>query len=209
MRKAFTVLLITLSAAMSGYAQETDKKEQAFKEKFPFEYEVRLGYGGAPLYDYENFLWREYWDVMPYPVNPSLSNLYGKQEGSEFVTGVISAEFSIHFRRWFSFAIYAGVNGIWGETYSPSDKVTSSKNGASVNIIPQARFWWFTTPCVRMYSSIGVGIYAGRYAGESYLTPAAQLTPVGITAGRKIFFFAEGSIGTAYMGGKFGLGYRF
>ena len=180
-----------------------------FREKFPFKYEVRLGYGGTPLYDSENFLWGGYWDIMPYPADQTLSTLYGKQNGSEYVTGVISAEFSIHYKRWLSFAFYAGIDGIWGKTYNPANKLTSKRHGASLNLIPQVRFWWFTTPNVRMYSSVGVGIYVGAYDGNSYLTPAAQLTPIGITAGRKIFFFAEQTISTASMGGNIGIGYRF
>ena len=45
---------------------------------------------------------------------------------------------------------------------------------------------------------IGVGGY-----------PLFQVAPVGITAGRRLYWFAECGIGMVYVGGKTGIGIRF
>ena len=42
---------------------------------------------------------------------------------------------------------------------------------------------------------------------ETYLS--LQVTPVGISVGKKLFGFFELGVGTIYVGGCFGLGYRF
>ena len=82
-------------------------------------------------------------------------------------------------------------------------------HGAAVTLLPQAQFNWLNTKNVRLYSSAGLGLAFGGYDKEFQLYPAAQLSPLGITAGQKVFFFAEQSFGTAYFGGKLGVGYRF
>ena len=42
---------------------------------------------------------------------------------------------------------------------------------------------------------------------EAYLS--LQVTPVGISVGRDLFGFFEVGVGTIYVGGCFGIGYRF
>ena len=209
MKRMLIAFLLVLSAGISINAQESNRKEDIFREKFPYGHEIRIGYGGSPVYDQSNFLWRAWHDILLYSPYPSLNELYGVRMGREFVTGVFSAEFSIHYRRWFSLAFYAGINGMWGERYNELTQTHYNTHGVSFNIMPQARFWWFTTKDVRMYSAVGLGLYTGFYHGSSVITASAQLTPAGITFGRKLFFFAEQTISTASMGGNVGIGYRF
>ena len=190
------------------FAQESSVKEERFRERFPFRYEVRLGYGGTPLYDEDNFM---YSGCCPdiYRPFPSLDNLYSVQGADAYMTGVISGEFSIHYRRWFTLAFNLGINGMWGRNYDSLNDVYLRKSGLSFNIMPVARFHWFTRPVVRMYTSVGLGLYAGWYDGRSEVTAAGMLVPVGISIGKKVFFFAESIYSTASFGGNLGLGYRF
>ena len=189
-----------------------NRKEKIFRERFPYRYELRLGYGATPMYDTDNFMRTGYfykYDYATGPYRPSLDNLYKVQEGAGYVSGVFTGEFSIHYRRWFTLAFNLGVNGMWGNEYDPLTEIYTRKSGASFNFMPVARFNWFTFSKIRMYSAVGAGLYAGFYDDDAVVTPAGMLVPVGITLGKKFFFFAETVISTATMGGNMGIGYRF
>ena len=211
--KRFLVLICLLCIAGSLSAEgRLNRKEKSFRERFPYRYELRLGYGASPEYDTDNFMRTNYFHKYDYstgPYQPSLDNLYKVQEGAGYVSGVFTAEFSIHYRRWFTLAFNLGVNGMWGNEYDPMTEIYTRKSGASFNFMPVARFNWFTFSKIRMYSAVGAGIYAGFYDDEAVVTPAGMLVPVGITLGKKFFFFAETVISTATMGGNMGVGYRF
>lgn len=210
---AFAILIVCLTSAQDWRTE----RNEAFKESFPYKYEARIGWGGYPLLDASNFPnghfgggYRDYDIMIQFYSNGLIDALYGTANGPEYMTGLISGEFSIHFKRWFTLAVEAGFNGIWGDVYDKYDGSRVKTNrGVTFTVMPHARFYWVNTKYVRMYSGIGLGVGLGGYDEEFMVYPAAQLSPVGITAGREIFFFAEGSIGTAYMGGKFGMGYRF
>lgn len=210
----FIYLTLVLTALLTAWTASahpgTGTRDERFQRDFPYKYEVRIGWAGYPILDDSRFT-STYRDVyIPYEQYGDLDALYGTSKGNQYMTGLISAEFSVHFKRWFTLAVEAGVNGIWGSQYSRYDgSVVSRNHGAIFTLIPHARFYWLNRKNVRMYSGVGIGISAGKYVNkeEAYLT--GQLNPVGITAGRKIFFFGETAIGSSYMGGKFGVGYRF
>ena len=211
--KRFLVLICLLCVAGSLSAEgRLNRKEKSFRERFPYRYELRLGYGATPMYDTDNFMRTAYfykYDYATGPYRPSLDNLYKVQEGAGYVSGVFTAEFSIHYRRWFTLAFNLGVNGMWGNEYDPMTEIYTRKSGVSFNFMPVARFNWFTFSKIRMYSAVGAWLYAGFYDDEAVVTPAGMLVPVGITLGKKFFFFAETVISTATMGGNMGVGYRF
>ena len=204
----FTVLLLGMTLLLSAQERSMTREER-FRERFPYRYEVRIGYGGTPMYDQDNFIYSCCGCYDVYVNTPGIDNLYRVQDGPEYVTGVFSAEFSMHLRRWFTLGFNLGINGMWGQQYDPSTGIYTRRSGASFNIMPVARFNWFTTPVVRMYSSVGLGVYAGFYDDERECTAAAMCAPVGITIGRKFFFFGETVLSTASFGGNIGIGYRF
>ena len=216
-RSILTVIALTLGliGAYSANAQtKREVREARFKENFPFRYEVSLGWGGYPILD--DYLWGSGWgcqackEMAAMHNSGHLSHLYRTVNGGEYMTGLISAEFNIHYSRRFTLSLEAGVNGIWGKSYNRLDGSLADKmHGAIVTLLPQAQFNWLNKKNIRLYSSFGLGATVGGYDNEFDAYVAAQLTPFGITAGHKVFFFAEQSIGTAYFGGKFGIGYRF
>ena len=184
-----------------------------FKENFPFKYEATVSWAGYPMVDaytwgsFGCFACQEYHDLLQ---TSDLDHLYRTVVGSEYMTGVISAEFSIHYKRLFTFSVEAGVNGIWGSRHDKFDgSVVEKMHGAVINCLPNIQFNWLNRKNIRLYSGAGLGVAFGAYDGYAEVYPAAQLTPIGITAGSKFFVFGEQSIGTLYVGGKFGVGYRF
>ena len=206
-----TLALIAMFATLPAAAgPRTGTLDARFQKDFPYKYEVRVGWAGYPILDDARFT-SSYRDIyLPSEMYGDLDDLYGTAKGKQYMTGLISAEFSVHFKRWFTLAVEAGVNGIWGTRYSKYDgSLVKRTHGAIFTVIPHARFYWLNRKNVRMYSGIGVGISAGKYVNKEEADLAGQLNPIGITAGRKVFLFGETAIGSSYMGGKFGVGYRF
>lgn len=206
--------LLTLIVSLSAFAQDmSNEREEKFREKFPYKYEVRLGWSGYPILEANNFpnRGRSYYEDIDIGYNKyALNDLYGTYQGAEYMTGLISGEFSIHFRRWFTLAVEAGFNGMWGYVYHKTDGSLARKtSGVSFTVLPHARFYWLNCKNIRFYSGVGLGVGLGQYDKDFAAYPAFQLSPVGFTAGREFFFFGETSLGTAYLGGKFGVGYRF
>lgn len=206
--------LAVVSVLQAGAQDWRELRKQEFLDNFPYKYEVRLGWSGYPILEAANFpngggLFFVDYDTSPYN-NASLENMYGTYQGPEYMTGLISGELSIHFRRWFTLAVEAGFNGMWGRVYDKSDgSLARHTRGISFTVIPHARFYWANTKNARFYSGIGLGLGAGQYDRDFAVYPAFQFSPIGFTVGRKIFAFGETSLGTAYLGGKFGIGYRF
>lgn len=213
-RLTFSILTI-LIALQSGAQDWREMRRQEFSLNFPYKYEVRIGWSGYPILEaanfpnYGNLPFMDY-DMIPYYKYNSLESLYGTYQGREYMTGLISGEISIHFRKWFTLAVEAGINGMWGRVYDKYDgSFVRHTRGISLTVMPHARFYWANAKNVRFYSGIGIGLGLGQYDKYFEVYPAFQLSPIGFTVGRKIFAFGETSLGTAYFGGKFGVGYRF
>ena len=214
--KRLTFSILTLLIALQSGAQDwRELRRQEFSLNFPYKYEVRIGWSGYPILEaanfpnYGNLPFMDY-DMIPYYKYTSLESLYGTYQGREYMTGLISGEISIHFRKWFTLAVEAGINGMWGRVYDKYDgSFVRHTRGISLTVMPHARFYWANAKNVRFYSGIGIGLGLGQYDKYFEVYPAFQLSPIGFTVGRKIFAFGETSLGTAYFGGKFGVGYRF
>ena len=214
--KRLTLSILTLLIALQSGAQDwREMRRQEFSLNFPYKYEVRIGWSGYPILEaanfpnYGNLPFMDY-DMIPYYKYTSLESLYGTYQGREYMTGLISGEISIHFRKWFTLAVEAGINGMWGRVYDKYDgSFVRHTRGISLTVMPHARFYWANAKNVRFYSGIGIGLGLGQYDKYFEVYPAFQLSPIGFTVGRKIFAFGETSLGTAYFGGKFGVGYRF
>lgn len=176
------------------------------KVDIPLRYEARLGWCGYPMYDDLHFTC--YGNLGIYNDTP-VKDVFVSDQGTTYMTGNIVAEFDFQFNEWFSLAIGFGVDTIWKPETPDNDKET----GYVLSLMPQARFYWLNSEMVRMYSSLGVGVTGGRLTGTyDFVTdcyPAAQIIPVGICVGRKVFGFAEVGYGTMYVGGMIGVGYSF
>lgn len=221
--KRILILLISLLAAFPLCAQQTFspdlmslsvaefrrmKAEQLWQE-FP-KFEVRVGYSGFPIADMISYGWDSDWEIIPPNLRNELEDMYSPAEGASYMTGNFNAEFSWHIKRWFTLAGGLYFNGMYGSTIDPATaEVISRDRGVTFSFIPTARFYWLNSEKCRLYSSVGLGFMAGGFRDDRYAIPAFQFSPFGVTAGRKVFFFAEYSMGTTYFGGQIGLGYRF
>ena len=223
--RRFLVLLAaaSLTAALfppvAGAARPEDERPEAWQ----FSYEVRLGWGGYPVFDVTSMLMKGssgifsyYDDVGPYYGYGSLEMIYRPSTGPGYMTGVISAEFDFNFRKWFTLTVGLSGNGAFQDVFDVMSGAKAGRNrGVAMSLLPEARFNWLNRPLVRMYSSIGAGIGVTAYTKVGYgypsfsWYPVFQVSPVGISVGRRVYWFAECGIGMQYMGGMTGIGVRF
>lgn len=176
------------------------------KDELPFKYEARLGWCGYPTRDDLHFAG----DHGPFYSTHPIKDLFADYDGPTYMTGNIMAEMDFHYRKWFTLAVGVAANGIWKDKYDVlTDRMTGRESGFTLTVLPQARFTWVSRDLIRLYSSAGVGITGGSFDDKSDAVIAAQAVPVGITVGKRLFGFAEFGIGTIYIGGMFGIGYRF
>lgn len=187
------------------------QREKSFWENWPYKFEVRAGWGGMSIMDDYNYLHDDSLIYGPgYDRPDGLEGLYAPQKGNTYMTGQIFGEFSWHIKRRLSLAGGIYVNGMYGTYVDPDNgQVIRPRRGVSVIMIPSVRLYWSNYEKVRFYSEFGLGVNVSAFDGEKNVIPAVHSTPVGMTAGRKVFFFAEYSVGTVCLGGKIGLGYRF
>ena len=110
--KVKIIILLSLVCVFSADLMGAQTKEDRFRKKFPYKYEFRIGWAGYPSLDADNHI------HLNDRIIPSfLDGLYSPKRGPEYMTGIIYGEFSIHFKRWFTLSVIAGVNGMWGRMY--------------------------------------------------------------------------------------------
>lgn len=201
-RLLFIIYLLLLCPVIMSAGERKGKKPD-----FPFKYEFRLGWCGFPALDDLNF--SGYNDYQIHYDTP-ISDVFSDYDGPVYMTGNIMAEMNFHMKRWFTLSVGLAADGMWKSFYDVhTEEKTGTSRGCSFTILPQARFNWLNRDLVRMYSSVGLGLTAGSFDDVSGVYRATQLVPVGITVGRRFFGFAEIGYGTLFIGGMFGVGYRF
>ena len=181
-------LLLTLCfSERSLYAQE---ESVDFKH-----HEFRLGAA-----------WRPFFADLTLGTNKDIMD---EQEGWKFGTiytmPLLSFSYEYYFKKWFSLSCNTSVGVLFRAAYqegSGNDPIIET--GTATSLTVNARFTYFNSKWVRLYSGLGIGAaYLGGFA------PTFEVVPFGLTVGKKFFFFAEGGIGSEYVGANAGIGYRF
>lgn len=200
-----TVSILALSVLFPATVCSKDKK----KEPLPFRYEVRAGWGGYPMWDALMLGFGSVSEMVFIPYSP-LASIYDDYSGDTFMTGTFSAEFSFHFRKWFSLALGLNADGIYSKRYSADTGMkTGTDRGIVLTFMPHLRFSYLNREYVKLYSSFGAGISYATFR-DTYLSALClQLVPVGVTVGKKVFGFFEVGAGSLYVGCMAGVGFRF
>ena len=200
--KRMILMAAMLFCVLVAGAQDKDGKD------VPYRYEVRLGWSGYPTADDNNFVGVNNHGFYSY--DSSISDIFSDYDGPTYMTGNIVGEMNFHFKKWFTLSVEVAANRIWKHTYySQTDEPKGRVRGYTATLMPQARFNWIRKDIVKVYSSVGLGVRAGKFDDRDDALIAAQLVPIGINVGGRVFGFAELGFGTLYVGGMFGIGYRF
>lgn len=193
-----TALLIA-GASISAGAQQTGN------DKF----EVRLGVSGFPLMPaLEHKLGSSpiFGGALKRNEIPSLDDLYKDRDGKHYTTGNIGAEFAWNAKRWLAVCASAYVTPFWADMYDGQTHARKERmSGVAVSGLASVRFNYFNRPYVRLYSAVGMGFYADKEGANFQL----QGVPFGVSFGGRVFGYAELGIGTLFMGGNIGIGYKF
>ena len=204
--KKFSLLLLLLSALPAALSAQEEPALVRKREPFVPQHELRLTAGAYPLIPYLNERGCD---------GDRIFSFNRTHRGPVYTSGAWSLAYDYRFKRWFDLGLTLGYYGEYSRSYSNRDSSPAGRNRAHfITVMPVARFTWFNTNWVRMYSSVGLGATfgCGRFDLEGgqpdKTTVAFQLTPVGIAVGRSLFGFAEigaGAQGVLMMG----VGYRF
>ena len=188
------LVLVTLGIAQNAAAQEFTK-------------EVTIGWSGTPLGDERMLL--PYRDGMSMSSNP-LEYMFSEYDGPTYMTGNFIAEINFLKRKRWTFSLAFAANGVWKDCHDPMTEAKLGRiSGFSATVMPQWRFYWKSNDIVKLYSSVGLGLSIGSFDGNSQSYGSFQLGLLGFQIGRKFFVYGEAGCGYLYMGGKFGVGYRF
>ena len=172
-----------------------------------FTKEITISWSGTPYGDEDKLLY--YNDRMSLTYNP-LDYMFSDYDGPTYTTGNFIAEINfLRGRRW-TFSLAFAANGLWKDCYdSMTDEHVGRISGFSATVMPQARFNWINSDVLKIYSSVGLGLSVGSFDRITRGYGAYQLGIIGLQVGRRFFVFGEAGLGSVYMGGKGGVGYRF
>lgn len=204
MKRTLTALLLLTVCSVSG---QEPRKFPGPKEKFVPEHEFRISVGAFPFFSNDMGDWDYRYDIS---AGLEAAKNY---RGSTYTTGAVTAAYCYRYLKWIDFGLSVSYTNEHYQLYSNTDNRALRKHSANfISIIPTARFTWFSRRSVRMYSACGLGVtFLTGDIDKKYTSDAGvglQLTYFGISAGKRVFGFAE--LGTGAHGTLIGgVGYRF
>ncbi len=204
---SFIKYLVMVTMLAAGISLNAGAQDAASHERF----EIRLGVSGYPIISVRNNPMGfpssgHYHYIMDVQNDFAIDELYKDRDGNYYTFGNIGAEFTWNIKRWLAVCAGLYVTPFWTSVY---DIRTHARKGnrsdASFSSLAMVRFNYFSRPAVRLYSAIGTGIYADSEIAKLQF----QAVPFGVSFGKRVFGFAELGVGTLYIGGNIGVGYRF
>jgi len=202
------VLLFPVLANAQDYRVDYEDVARYGYER-PLKCEMRFGIGGYPYADTYMFLNDGYKGRTSNSAS-DMEYIYADYYGPAYTTGSVSAEFNLLLKHWLNLSFTLSDCYSWRTRY---DGVTDESKGVvysnSLCFMPQLRFTYLSKRYVKLYSSIGAGVYAAKLNDEWKFGPAYEFCPIGVMTGRRVFGFTELGFGTRYVGLNAGIGFRF
>lgn len=213
----FVAILLNLSqlSASKGYQVKTFQKG----------HEIRLGIGAYDIYTlsetivgcgcmslrgwYKNNYGQHIYDYDGGGFG-SVEDRMNSYKGPLKTTGTIQLSYNYRINRWFEFSLYGTYTGFLQKHYSVVDRSVVERSSESViGLMPNIRITWVNKPAFRFYSGFGLGIAAILAGSDSSdAIPMININLLGFSFGRKIYGFAEYSIGSLGLISA-GVGYKF
>ena len=180
-------------------------------QDYPAKWEVALftGLVPTPYLEYSSWSSSREWGTLAY--------LYGPQyeDVDNPMTPYVGFRFGYRVKRWFKVGADLGWSGSFYRQHM-SEGEDLKEDIHSMTFIPKVTFFFATSKYVSAYAGVGLGVRYNLRLGEvreiyrfHTVEPAWQVTPIGITVGRKVPGFAELTVGKDMVGVKVGVGYRF
>lgn len=220
MKKFFIILslLACLSAGNAASAQTCwiwDRNPQRItKHQNNSPYSIRVGYAGYPDVIGDRFTYG-YYHIGYYDMvadrETTIAEIYQDYNDTVYGTGMFTGEFIWNAGRVFNFSGTFGLCPMWTQKYNGMTEEKACTNfGLAMVVFPELKLMYCNTPTVRVYSAagIGFGLYPGFKKTEGAFVEG-EIIPIGLEIGRRWYGFGEIGVGTLFMGGQFGVGYRF
>lgn len=216
-----TLLIAIALLVGSAASAQSDKDRPSFdfslRNGAENKHEVRLTVGVTPLFEDDFFVYDEPAVVKRYHNVIYPSDL--TYRGALKTSGGYALSYMYSPLRWLSVGLYAGYVCEWQPTLLHSTQtIVSTTKERHLMLVPTVRFTYLNRPIVRLYSSIGIGVgFCHEYtrnvdghieANYNNRFCPAEVTFLGVSVGRRLFGFAELSLGS--MGCcSAGIGYKF
>lgn len=200
-----TLLVILLAAsAWCAYGQSALEPAPLPHRAAP-NHEFRLSAGVLPLFTNDLDGWND-----PYDFGWGFESTK-RYLGPTYTTGALTASYSFRCKKW-DFGLAVSWTHEYCRVHSNLDNSVLRRLSTSfLSVIPTVRFSWFSYRSLRLYSACGMGITFLTGDRNGYTQGSAvgmQLTYIGISAGKRVFGFAE--LGTGAHGTLLGgVGFRF
>ncbi len=221
----YCMILFLFALSLSAQKVETSDSVQATRltapgeKPFTIEHEVQLGFGDILM---TNALYRNggVWasDAVYHPTDLFAQDVY---HGAEMSSGAISVSYTCRTKKWLWFGASLTYSGFYKPAY---DRVTNEPAHTLrehfVSIMPTVRFSYINRKYLTLYSGLAIGGAVVSNEMISYNLGSRQVdynfngkfvfqaTAIGISAGYKVYAFAELGAGVrGYFYG--GIGYRF
>lgn len=214
--KRFNLLSIALLMAVVASAQsinETKPLRLGPDGYVHYDHEIRLTVGASPL-EHLEYGWA-IWEPNNELIHPNDFLYNGAYKNS--CGYALSYMYSP--RKWLSFGLYVGYTGWWQSQFTNSTSQLHSTNFEHhIMFVPTVRFSYLNRRNVRLYSSVGIGYGlclertkdsngALTQSYKSAFVPV-QFTPIGVSVGRRLYGFAELTVGSM-ANLSAGIGFRF
>jgi len=113
--------------------------------------------------------------------------------------------------KWISLALIGGIHDRQPgpDNYSPEERNPKASTTYDCNLMLMLYGNWFTRERVNIYSGVGYGTMGGYVDGDGRPSHGFQITPIGISYGKRLFGFAEMGTGWMFCPVRAGIGYRF
>ena len=169
---------------------------------------VRAGIGGYPASASIRYpITNHYYDM---GMGNSLATYYGTKYGAVYTCGVLNAGVDVRLLKWLAVSADINCTPVWCDVKDRNGNKTGREHGASLTLLPAAKFYYLRRPVISLYGSVGAGFGCVFNSPERKMCFECQFVPFGFELGRnKWFWYAEIGFGSAYCGGLTGIGYRF
>lgn len=198
---------ITAAVFLSGLYDAYGFNPQA---RYRFDVSVSAAAGSPELaIDYFSAGYSDYSGVFYGGKAPMVEQMYADYIDNFRFSGLYSARLEVRPLKHLAYGGDVAFAALTADTYHGlQHSWTGKKHGKMLYVMPQVRYYWYTTRMTTMSTgaAIGVGIYSGF---DKLVRPEWQIYPLSFTLGRKLYGKGEVSLGSMVLGFNFGIGYRF
>ncbi len=221
MKKLLSILLAVLLTAPLAGAQEDPLKLERPKTDYTGHWEIGTGISSL---NYINLMFIYLLTDLGHALG-STPVEDGRENDIEWgFPGNLNIHPRYYVNRWLSVGANLSLEYMSDKTYhSETNKDTGETTKiyrgmhsmGVIALMPSVRFNYMTHPACTLYGEAQAGMAAYFFDktcnadADNDLFFSFQVTPIGVTFGRKVFGFAEIGAGWQWIGGQLGIGYRF